>query len=261
MRHSGACSVRAFRTGALGAMVFGVIALWAMVAFVAQNSVPAQLVRVQTTVNPTATDIPITVARVAEAGTPFPTNIAHAPPTVATATPSPTPTPMSIGDTVSLASPTPAATATLAPENAASERFILVNQDEQRMRIFENGREVRVLPISTGKPVTNAFTPPWSGTVGDDWGSGIFRGTTLYSDFMWFLFPGPEGSILIHSVPYQKVGTEKQYDRLEALGVEPVSNGCIRISPEDAAWLKQWNPVGVPIEITRWSGKISAPAE
>jgi lipoprotein-anchoring transpeptidase ErfK/SrfK len=39
--------------------------------------------------------------------------------------------------------------------------------------------------------------------------------------------------------------------------VTPVSHGCIRISPDDAEWLKSWNPVGVPIQITRWSGKIA----
>jgi lipoprotein-anchoring transpeptidase ErfK/SrfK len=47
------------------------------------------------------------------------------------------------------------------------------------------------------------------------------------------------------------------YDQLDALGMTPVSHGCIRISPDDAEWLKSWNPVGAPIEITRWSGKIT----
>ena len=126
------------------------------------------------------------------------------------------------------------------------------------MVVYENEVTVRTIPVSTGAPVTNMFTPPWQGTVGDDWGSGPFRNRQL-ADYKWYLFPGPEGSILIHSVPYTITNGIKVYDRPEALGVEPVSNGCVRISPEDAAWLKTWDPVGVPITITRWSGKIRSP--
>lgn len=140
-------------------------------------------------------------------------------------------------------------------------RFLLVNQDEQIMYVYEDGIIVRTIPVSTGQPVTNAFTPAWRGTVGQDWGSGTFLDTQLWSDYMWYLFPGPEGSILIHSVPYTRDGDRKIYDRLDALGLEPTSRGCVRISPEDAAWLKQWDPVDVPIQITPWSGKISLPTE
>ncbi len=126
------------------------------------------------------------------------------------------------------------------------------------MIVFENDRQVRTIPVSTGAPVTNRFTPSWEGTVGDDWGSGPFR-NQWRADYMWHLFPGPEGSILIHSVPYTLTNGLKKYDRLDALGVEPVSAGCVRISPEDGAWLREWNPVGVPITITRWSGGIRPP--
>lgn len=123
------------------------------------------------------------------------------------------------------------------------------------MYVYENGIEIRQVPVSTGAPVSNMFTPAWEGTVGEDWGSGLFR-NTLRADYMWYLFPGPEGSILIHSVPYTITSNSRVYDQLYALGVAPVSNGCVRISPEDAEWLKNWNPVGVPIKITRWSGGI-----
>ena len=91
--------------------------------------------------------------------------------------------------------------------------------------------------------------------MGDDWGNGLFR-KNFRADYMWYLFPGPEGSILIHSVPYTITGALKVYDQPDALGVEPISRGCVRISPEDAAWLKTWNPVGVPIKIMRWTGGI-----
>ena len=207
-----------------------------------------------------APTIVATSALVAESGTRFPTNIPMSPPDISAEVAQSTPEIAFAADTLSLATPTPSPIATR-PLNTMGERFILVNQDEQTMHVFENGIEVKRIAVSTGRPVTNAFTPAWQGMVGDDWGSGAFRGTALFSDYMWFLFPGPEGSILIHSVPYRNNNGQKDYDRFDALGKEPVSNGCVRISPEDAAWLKTWNPVGSTIEITRWSGKISDPSD
>jgi lipoprotein-anchoring transpeptidase ErfK/SrfK len=145
------------------------------------------------------------------------------------------------------------------PTIPATGRFLLVNQDEQKMHVYENGVEIRTIPVSTGAPVANAFTPPWRGAVGDYWGGGPFRDNNYWADYMWYLFPGEEGSILIHSVPYLRSGDMKIYDRPDALGVRPASHGCVRISPEEAEWLKAWNPVGVPIEITPWSGEIGPP--
>jgi lipoprotein-anchoring transpeptidase ErfK/SrfK len=172
-----------------------------------------------------------------------------------------------------LASPWPTATATRRPAVTptrpavpfgtptipATGRFLLVNQDEQKMHVYENGVEIRTIPVSTGAPVANAFTPPWRGVVGDYWGGGPFRDNNYWADYMWYLFPGEEGSILIHSVPYLRSGDMKIYDRPDALGVRPASHGCVRISPEEAEWLKAWDPVGVPIEITPWSGEIGPP--
>lgn len=162
------------------------------------------------------------------------------------------------------ASPTATPNPTISTATAATSapstvrRFLRVNQNKQIMRVYEDGIEIRSIPVSTGKPLPNAFTPAWRGVVGQDWGSGAFRGTNLQADYMWYLFAGAEGSILIHSVPYVLNDDQKIYNQLDAVGVEPVSRGCIRISPEDAAWLKEWNPVSVPIEITPWSGKSSA---
>ena len=172
------------------------------------------------------------------------------------ATSSPTLSPTASVTSIPLPSATPAPSpVSIQIPDPPIERRLLVDQDKQTMFVYENNTIVRTILVSTGAPVTNMFTPPWDGIVGDDWGSGPFRNRQL-ADFKWFLFPGPEGSILIHSVPYTITQGLKVYDRPEALGVEPVSNGCIRISSEDGAWLKNWNPVNVPITITRWSGKI-----
>jgi len=187
-----------------------------------------------------------------------------------TALPTPTPTAQPLDKA---ATPSPTATATRRPAATptrlavpfgtptipATGRFLLVNQDEQMMRVYENGVEIRAIPVSTGAPVANAFTPSWRGLVGDYWGGGPFRDTDFWADYMWYLFPGEEGSILIHSVPYLRSGDMKIYDRPDVLGVRPASHGCVRISPQEAEWLKAWDPVGVPIEITPWSGEIGPP--
>jgi|GEM_PF-998792 hypothetical protein len=150
---------------------------------------------------------------------------------------------LSLGTTLTLTPP---------PEG----RYLVVDQDRQVMLVYEHGRIIRIIPVSTGAPYENSFTPAWRGVVGPFWGKARFRNSDLWADYIWYLFPGATGSILIHSVPYVPNGDEKIYDRPEALGVEPASKGCVRIAPEDAQWLAAWNPVGVPIEITPYHGVI-----
>jgi lipoprotein-anchoring transpeptidase ErfK/SrfK len=172
----------------------------------------------------------------------------------ATATDPAPPTPLPTPARVVLPTPLPSYAQTLTP--SAGGRFLRVDQTAQTMTVYEDDRVVRVIPVSTGAPYENSFTPAWRGLVGPFWGKAMFRGTDMWADYIWYLFPGARGSILIHSVPYLRNGEEKVYDRPEVLGVEPASKGCVRISPPDAEWLAAWNPVGVPIEITRYSGVI-----
>jgi lipoprotein-anchoring transpeptidase ErfK/SrfK len=127
------------------------------------------------------------------------------------------------------------------------------------MYVYEDGLQVQAIPVSTGRPVANAFTPAWRGDVGRYIGGGQFVDNDLWADDIWYLFPGARGSILIHSLPYTRTRGVKVYDRPDALGVEPASHGCVRISPEDAQWLKAWDPVGVPYWITPWTGEIGPP--
>ena len=176
------------------------------------------------------------------------------PPTATEAVPPDTPTSLPIATLAPPPTPLPSSRLTLTP--LAITRSLRVDQDQQTMLAYEDGQVVRLIPVSTGAPYENSFTPAWSGQVGPFWGKAMFRGTDLWADYIWYLFPGALSSILIHSVPYVPNGSEKVYDRMEALGVEPASKGCVRISPEDAEWLAAWNPVGVPIEITPYSGVI-----
>ena len=177
--------------------------------------------------NPTPTDTPIPPTATA-APTATPTN---------TATPSPT------------ATPTEAPTATPSPTPTRvpiTSRAIFVDQDAQIMHIYENGIEVKSFPCSTGTGQPGESTPPWSGRVG--YYVGTFHAFGVYADNGWFLFKSA-GDILIHGAPYVWENGQKVYQDMDAFGNRPASHGCIRLRPEDALWLTQWHPQGVPITI------------
>lgn len=141
------------------------------------------------------------------------------------------------------ATPTPRPTATLTPVPVLS-RAIFVDQDAQLVHVYENGVEIRAMPCSTGLPTSDKATLAWSGVVGAYVGTFYSFGT--YQDEGWSLF----GDVLIHGAPYTWQHGVKVYQDLGALGQRPASHGCIRISPEDALWLTEWNPSGVPCTIS-----------
>ncbi len=122
------------------------------------------------------------------------------------------------------------------------------------MYIYEHWGLVRVIRVSTGMRTSNTLTRAWIGAVGPDRGAGEVDGGLL-ADYKWFLFRDLYGNILIHSTPYTMTQGLKSYDQPAALGVRPSSHGCVRISPEDARWLREWDPVGAAIVITPWLGK------
>lgn len=115
------------------------------------------------------------------------------------------------------------------------------------MHVYENGEEIRSLPCSTGLPEPWKGTPSWVGQVGGYVDNIVSFG--LYADDAWYLFKA-SGDILIHGAPYTWVEGAKVYQDLDALGRRPSSHGCIRLRPEDARWLTEWNPRGVPLAIS-----------
>ena len=129
-------------------------------------------------------------------------------------------------------------------------RYLLIDQATQTMHVFEGWREVRTFLVSTGLPDLHTQTPEWSGRVGEY--VGTFESLGTYQDDGWYLFR-QGGTILLHSVPYtlDEAG-HKVYLDLDSLGQRPTSHGCIRLAPEDAAWLTAWGPQGVPVTITAW---------
>ncbi len=166
-------------------------------------------------------------------------------------TPIPLPTPTSTP--VSMPAPTPdARIRALVEENGfdPAGRFIVVDQDRQRMMVVEDGVIVADLPVSTGDPDRGYRTPAWVGRVGEYWGT--FSASGVSADEAWFLFKDG-GSILIHGAPYVVEDGVKKYKEMYALGTFPASRGCIRLHPEDAEWFTRWGPYNVPIIILPWT--------
>ncbi len=196
--------------------------------------------------------------------------------------PAPTPSPLPTGTATRPAAPEPAAAplpaATPAPAAVVSQEtpppqpeptpdpfvvevaqahgidpagaYVIVNQNAQRMTIVEQGRVLRILPISTGDPDRGWYTPAWSGVIGEYWGT--FTANGVSADEAWYLFQAG-GSILIHSSPYTLAPDgSKLYQGMDELGVFPASRGCIRIAPEDAAWFSAWGPYNTPIVVLPW---------
>lgn len=169
-----------------------------------------------------------------------------------TATPTPTTVPTPV---------TPAAELPLWAEAAARAEgldptgsYIVVDQNNQQMAVIVGGRLLRLLHVTTGDPRYGWETPAWSGVVGPYWGTFQGRGGVMADDG-WWLFSGPGGNFLIHSLPYT-LGPDgrKHYRGADELGAMPASNGCIRLAPDDAAWFTALDPEGMPIIILPYTG-------
>ncbi|MBM3190355.1 MAG: hypothetical protein FJZ90_16760 [Chloroflexi bacterium] len=215
-----------------------------------------------------ATDALASWMNTALLGTPSPTPTAR---TFSTPTATPRATPKVSGRFAEQRLPTPIPTqeptATASPTatpfpfdtRADLPRYIYVDQGAQHLYVFEQGVLLRDIPCSTGLPDPDKYTPAWAGAVGDYWGT--FFAYDVYADEAWYLFKSA-GSILVHSLPYVYQNGYKAYQDRDALGIRPASHGCIRIAPEDAAWLTQWNPKGVLMTVSdpyrdKWLGLMA----
>ncbi|HEY73978.1 MAG TPA: L,D-transpeptidase [Thermoflexia bacterium] len=124
-------------------------------------------------------------------------------------------------------------------------KALVVDQEAQMLRVYENGVEIRALPASTGIPPLH--TPAFLGHIGR-YASTIY-GYGELADNAWYVLTA-RGNIYIHGAPYTLSEGIKVYKEIESLGVRPSSHGCIRLYPADAEWLTAWDPQSAPILIT-----------
>lgn len=124
------------------------------------------------------------------------------------------------------------------------DRLILVGIAEQRMQVYEEGRQIFDFVVSTGEP-------------GSDTAIGEFEilnkievayASTWNLDMPYWLGIYWAGSLQngIHSLPIVKHTGYKLWDGY--LG-QRVSYGCVILSDEDAAKLYEWAEVGVKVKI------------
>ena len=185
---------------------------------------------------------------------------AYAPPSLGllpTATPVPTiitelltPTPEPVIASERIADAPPLWVVELAQQRGLNPRgrYVVVDQDNQQMYVVDRGRLVRLLSITTGDPQYGWDTPAWFGLIGEYWGTFQGRGG-VKADEGWWLFERG-GNFLIHGLPYTlDRNGNKHYKGENELGASPASNGCIRLSPDDAEWFTGWEPEGAPIII------------
>lgn len=195
------------------------------------------------TSTPTRTPRPVTPAA----------TVAVLEPAIAAPTTTPSPLPAATAEptavaAVATAEPMPAWLADVARRYGidGTRRFVVVSLDEQMMTVWDPGRPLRRMAVSTGDESRGYRTLPWYGLVGDYWGT--FNSYGVYADEGWYLFEDA-GTILVHSAPYKLVNGQKVYREMDALGAYPASKGCIRLAPEDATWFTEWQPKGVPLVI------------
>ena len=108
------------------------------------------------------------------------------------------------------------------PASAAFPKFLVVYLPGQLFAAYESGWLVRWGPVSSG----GRTTPTPGGFFTLNWKSIGHRSTVNPDWFMlWYFNFDNQGGLALHEYPL--VGA-------------PVSHGCLRLLPRDAAWLFQW---------------------
>jgi len=130
-----------------------------------------------------------------------------------------------------------------------SSMISYVNMKTHQMTVKKNGRTIKVLPVSTGRPGPKTETrngikiivSKETTHIMDSTSIGIPKGTPGYyrlttHDAMRLTWSGE----FLHSAPWS-VGSQ---------GNSNVSHGCTNLSPANAAWLFSVSKIGDPVKYT-----------
>jgi L,D-transpeptidase catalytic domain len=118
---------------------------------------------------------------------------------------------------------------------------IVVNRAERRMRVYYDGRLLRVFPVGVGKPSTP--TP-----AGHFWIDERFKLTNPSSPYWPYALGTSDFSTLPNWPGEGVVGIHGPYGEPEKIPGDP-SHGCIRMLDPDIAWLGPRVTLGTPVDI------------
>ena len=106
---------------------------------------------------------------------------------------------------------------------------ILVDKRDQTLTVFENGKRIGTVPVSTGKPVgkeTYRETPAGSFLTDVRFGSSFAQDGFRYEYPLRY-----DGGNIIHGVGFTREGRGRDYSRNLPLLGQKASHGCVRVSP------------------------------
>lgn len=128
------------------------------------------------------------------------------------------------------------------------EKIIAIDLSGQRAALLEHGRIVARYPVSSGARITP--TPHGSFQI---YRKQLLRVSNLETPYRmpyYMAFTANESHGL-HALPYlgrSPQSSDYWYEARSHIGI-PVSHGCIRFLPEDAAKLYEWTEVGTQVLI------------
>lgn len=113
--------------------------------------------------------------------------------------------------------------------SAGTRYGILVDKRDQTLTVFEQGKRIGTVPVSTGRPVPgNTYRETPAGSFLTD----VHFGSSFAQDGYRYEYPlRYDGGNIIHAVGFTREGRVRDYsDNLPLLG-QKASHGCVRVSP------------------------------
>ena len=106
---------------------------------------------------------------------------------------------------------------------------ILIDKRDQTLTVYENGKRIGTVPVSTGKPVPG---DPWRETPAGAFLTDVHFGSSFVQDEYRYEYPlRYDGLNFIHSVGYTRQGRVRDYSKNLPLLGQKASHGCVRVSP------------------------------
>ena len=106
---------------------------------------------------------------------------------------------------------------------------VLVDKRDQTMAVYEDGKKIATLPVSTGK-ISGIYT--YRETPAGAFLTNVRMGASFAQEYFRYEYPiRYDAGNIIHGVGYTRSGRVRDYDANLPLLGQKASHGCIRVSP------------------------------